>query len=101
MLDVFMFRDRKFLLSFGELGCSVTADSLAPPAVCSQQQTFVFNLTAGGPSEIKNSNTPQAFELTVMTGVSQCAINTHMPELHKYARSTHMRLLFLSLWGLL
>jgi len=61
----------------------------------------VFNLTAGGPSEIKNSNTPQAFELTVMTGVSQCAINTHMPELHKYVRSTHMRLLFLSLWGLL
>lgn len=77
----------------------MTADSLAPPAVYSQQQAFVFNLTAGGPSEIKNSKTPQAFELTVMTGVSQCAINTHMAELHKYV-STHMRLLFLSLWGL-
>lgn len=78
----------------------MTADSLAPPAVCSQQQAFVFNLTAGEPTEIKNSNTAQTFELTVMTGVSQCAINTHMAELHQYVRSTHMRLLFLSLWGL-
>ncbi|KAF4105648.1 hypothetical protein G5714_013310 [Onychostoma macrolepis] len=45
----------------------MTADSLATPAVCSQQQAFVFNLSAGEPAEIKNSDTPQTFELTVMT----------------------------------
>lgn len=78
----------------------MTADSLATPAVCSQQQAFVFNLAAGEPAEIKNSDTPQTFELTVMTGVSQCAINTHMAEPHEYERSTHTHLLILSCWGL-
>lgn len=77
----------------------MTADSLATPAVCSQQQAFVFNLAAGEPAKIKNSDTPQTFELTVMTDVSQCAINTHMAEPHEYEGSTHAHLLFYVVGG--